>query len=460
MSSLHSALRLILVAGFFLGTLLAFFSYEGQSDSDELASRSQSSVKSKSFDADGREFENSVILNQTQQINDEPSVLFNDPAIAQAWGIKKTSAPKAWAISKGSKNVVVAIIDTGADVRHEDLKNNIWRNPGESGLDQRGRDKASNGVDDDGNSFIDDVNGWNFVSNSNDLSDNHGHGSHIAGIIGAEGDNSKGISGISPNVSMMILKYFDPKVPNTDNLKNTIRAMQYATQMGAQIINYSGGGTDFSKEEFEAVKAAEKKGILFVAAAGNEHSNSDTNHYYPADYKLSNIISVTAINPSTEVLASSNWGTETVDIAAPGQNISSTLPGNFYGLMTGTSQATAFVSGAAALIKANKPSFKYSDLKKHVLATGDINPSLMQKTRTSRQLNLYKCLTVLDQNVAISGIVISDTSIESSAGSDPNNQPLGSSVKEMNQFGRSLQKLLKNAGKERLGNDPNTNQSN
>ncbi len=169
MTSLHSALRLILVAGFFLGTLLAFFSYEGQSDSDELASRSQSSVKSKSFDADGREFETSVILNQTQQINDEPSVLFNDPAIAQAWGIKKTSAPKAWAISKGSKNVVVAIIDTGADVRHEDLKNNIWRNPGESGLDQRGRDKASNGVDDDGNGFIDDVNGWNFVSNSNDL---------------------------------------------------------------------------------------------------------------------------------------------------------------------------------------------------------------------------------------------------------------------------------------------------
>ena len=128
--------------------------------------------------------------------------------------------------------------------------------------------------------------------------------------------------------------------------------------------------------------------------------------------------------------------------------------------MTGTSQATAFVSGAAALIKANKPSFKYSDLKKHILATGDANPSLMQKTRTSRQLNLYNCLTVLDQNVAVSGIVISDTSIESSTGSDPNNQPLGSTVKEMNQFGRGLQKLLKNAGKERLGNDPSTDRSN
>ncbi len=465
MNSLHSILRFMLVVGFFLGSLLAFYSFEGQVESEELASRSQSSVKAslsskKLSDADGRELENSVILNQTQEINDEPSVLFNDPAIAQAWGIKKTSAPKAWAISKGSKDVVVAIIDTGADVRHEDLKNNIWRNPGETGLDSRGRDKATNGIDDDGNGFIDDVNGWNFVSNTNDLTDNHGHGTHIAGIIGAEGDNGKGISGISPHVSLMILKYFDPKVPNTDNLKNTIRAMQYATQMGAMIINYSGGGTDFSKEEYDAVKAAEKKGILFVAAAGNEQTNSDTNHYYPADYKLSNIISVTAINPSTEVLSSSNWGTETVDIAAPGQNISSTLPGNFYGLMTGTSQATAFVSGAAALIKANKPSFKYMDLKKHILATGDANPSLLQKTRTSRQLNLYKCLTVLDQNVAVSGIIISDSSVESTSGSDPNNQPLGSTVKEMNQFGRGLQKLLKNAGKERLGTAPSTNGSN
>jgi thermitase len=256
----------------------------------------------------------------------------------------------------------------------------------------------------------------------------------------------------------MILKYYDPKVPNTDNLKNTIRAIHYAADMGCHIINYSGGGTDYSKEEFEAVKLAEKKGILFVAAAGNEQTNSDRNHYYPADYRLSNIISVTAINPSTEVLPSSNWGTETVDIAAPGQNISSTLPHNYYGLMTGTSQATAFVSGAAALIKAKRPSFKYYDIKKHILATGDANPSLLQKTRTARQLNLYKCLTILDQDVTISGLVISDSNKLSSSGIDSHNKPLGSTVKEMNQFGRGLLNSLRNAPeKERLGNDPNTN---
>ena len=208
MNQLHSALRLILVAGFFLGSLFAFYSFEGQVESEDLASRSQSSVKTKkTFDADGRELELPVITGATQELNDEPSVLFNDPAITQAWGLKKTNAPKAWAINKGSKDVIVAIIDTGADVNHEDLKNNIWKNPGETGLDSQGRDKATNGIDDDNNGYIDDVNGWNFVSNNNNLTDNHGHGTHIAGIIGAEADNGKGISGVSPNVSMMILKY-------------------------------------------------------------------------------------------------------------------------------------------------------------------------------------------------------------------------------------------------------------
>ncbi len=307
MSSLQFILRLILVLGFFLGSLLAFYSYDGEYG-DDFASRSHSSLKKKSGKfVEGRELEDSVILNQTDNIKDEPSALFNDPAIAQAWGLKKASAGKAWAITKGNRKIVVAIIDTGVDVNHEDLKTNLWKNAGESGLDSRGRDKATNKIDDDKNGFIDDVHGWNFVSGSNDLTDNHGHGTHIAGIVGAEANNGKGISGIAPEVSLMILKYFDPKVPNTDNLKNTIKAIHYAVENGADIINYSGGGTDHSREEYDAVKLAEKKGVLFVAAAGNEQSNSDKNHYYPADYKLSNIISVTAINPATEVLPSSNW---------------------------------------------------------------------------------------------------------------------------------------------------------
>lgn len=351
-----------------------------------------------------RELELGLVKDQTNIVVDEPSALFNDPAIKQAWGLKKSDAARAWAVSQGSKDVIIAVIDTGIDINHEDLKNNLWVNKGETGTDSKGRDKRTNGIDDDGNGFVDDVHGWNFVSNNGRLNDNHGHGTHIAGIIGAEASNKKGISGIAPNVSLMILKYFDPKVPNTDNLKNTVASIHYAIKMGAHIINYSGGGVEYSQDEYDAVKEADKRGILFVAAAGNERSNSDQNHYYPADYNLKNIISVTAIDPTTEVLASSNYGVLTVDIAAPGQNILSCLPNNSYGLMTGTSQATAFVSGAAALVMSYKNQyFKAEEVKKYILSTGDSSSSLATKTKTSRQLNLFKALTILGSETSLSG---------------------------------------------------------
>lgn len=385
--------------------------------------------------------------NKSQKTSTESNVMMNDPAISQAWGIKKSDANRAWELTQGSHEIIVAIIDTGSDIKHEDLAKNYWKNPGETGLDEKGRDKRTNKVDDDGNGFVDDVYGWNFVSNNNDLTDNHGHGTHIAGIIGAESGNGKGIAGISPKVSLMILKYFDPKVP-TDNLKNTIQSIRYAIKMKAHIINYSGGGIEFSKEEKEAIEEARQQGILFVAAAGNERSNSDKHKYYPADYGLSNIISVTAVDPSTEVLPSSNYGIETVDIAAPGQNILSCLPNNSYGYMTGTSQATAFVTGAAVLVMANKENFSPDDVKKYILSTGDANLSLIAKTRTSRQLNLYKALTILDSNVAASGVVASNlTQVKATssgvalAGENLNNE----NSRQIANFGRNLlQKLESN----------------
>ncbi|MFM6929532.1 MAG: S8 family peptidase [Bdellovibrio sp.] len=423
---------------------LGVYLYATESNSP---SRNQSSTKKDS----NRLFENSSITSQTEKVIDEPSALFNDPAINQAWGLKKSDAARAWSVTKGSKNVVVAVIDTGIDEHHEDLTDNLWVNPGESGKDSQGRNKASNGIDDDGNGFIDDVHGWNFVSNNNKLDDNHGHGTHIAGIIGAEAGNGKGISGISPQVSLMVLKYYDPKVPNTDNLKNTVAAMKYAVKMGARIINYSGGGTEYSQEEHDAVQEAERKGVLFVAAAGNERSNSDQHHYYPADYKLRNIISVTAIDPTTQVLNSSNYGVETVDIAAPGQNILSCLPGNSYGYMTGTSQATAFVSGAAALIMANKPAFSNEDVKKYILSTGDAQTQLAAKTRTSRQLNLYKALTILDQGVSASGIMTVNVDSMKKLGADPNEAPAGRAANEVSAFGRSLIDAIGKSSKTRVG---------
>lgn len=458
-------LFLSILAGFGLFCTVAMI-YTANSGSPSLGRKTSNAF-------DGRDLVLTPAKNKSSEIKNEPSALFNDPAIKQAWGLKKSDAGRAWAITKGDKNVIVAVIDTGIDVNHEDLKKNLWVNPGETGLDTKGRDKATNGIDDDGNGFVDDVHGWNFVSSNNKLDDNHGHGTHIAGIIGAEAENKKGISGISPEVSLMILKYYDPKVPNNDNLKNTILSIKYAVKMGAHIINYSGGGTDFSQEEHDAIAEAERKGILFVAAAGNERSNSDQFHYYPADYKLKNIISVTAIDPTTEVLSSSNYGVETVDIAAPGQNILSALPNNTYGLMTGTSQATAFVTGAAVLVMAHKNMYgKAQEIKDYILATGDSSSSLLTKTRTSRQLNLFKSLTILGQKTAVSGVdsaSVQDRRVflskPGAIGEDPNASD--KNLQQVSTFGKEFIKALNqeastnkkkiNQPRVRLGNEKDPN---
>lgn len=370
----------VVVAAFGVGLLMSglYLKTDIFTNSGEIDFASKSSKKSQ------RQLELSKAKSAKVGNNEQP-VIMNDPAISQAWGIKKTDAERAWSISKGSRKIVVAVIDTGADVNHEDLKNNLWSHP------------------------ITGAHGWNFVSDNADLTDNHGHGTHIAGIIGAEAGNNKGIAGIAPEVSLMILKYYDPKVPNTDNLKNTVNAIRYAIRNGANIINYSGGGIEFSSDEKAAIEEARQAGILFVAAAGNERSNSDMHKYFPADYGLSNIISVTAIDPATEVLASSNYGTETVDIAAPGQNVLSTLPNNSYGFMTGTSQATAFVTGAAVLVMARKPFASVDEVKKHILSTGDSQTSLIAKCRTFRKLNLYKAVAMLDSNAEVSGVVAANT---------------------------------------------------
>lgn len=466
MRTWHVLGGLLAFFGIFFVGLTLYISTVSEYESEQI-SRTQSSVKAAK--KDNRLLEKSEVTSKTSKVADEPSAMFNDPAIAQAWGLKKADASRAWSVSKGSRDVIVCVIDTGLDINHEDLKANLWVNKGESGKDAKGRDKCSNGIDDDGNGYIDDCHGWNFVSNNNDLTDNHGHGTHIAGIIGAEAGNGRGISGVSPLVSIMAVKYFDPKVPNTDNLKNTVSGIKYCIDNGANIINYSGGGTEFSQEEHDAVAEAARHNILFVAAAGNERSNSDQHRYYPADYGLKNIISVTAIDPATQVLSSSNFGIETVDLAAPGQNILSTLPGNAYGFMTGTSQATAFVSAAAVLVMAQKQAFKADDVKKYILGTGDAIAGLQNKTRTSRQLNLFKALTILDSGVGATGVVavhevrvLSDNNAESGerALSDPNAKrpDEGNDVGQVAKFGQSLLKAINTKSKkpEKLGNSKPT----
>jgi subtilisin family serine protease len=424
-------------------TLLCAIQYFAQSD---FSGHTDSSSLAKNSDS-GRHTELGKPVPTKNKPHKEVEVILNDPAISAGWGLKMTDAQRAWRISQGSRDIVVCVVDTGADTHHPDLINNLWVNKGEVGKDKFGRDKSSNGIDDDGDGYIDDVHGWNFAGNNNDVSDQHGHGTHIAGIIGAEGGNGIGISGVSPKVSLMILKYYDAKGSDMNNLINTVKAINFAVDHDCNIINYSGGGIAPSPEERAAIARANQKGILFVAAAGNERSNSDTHKYYPADYGLPNILSVTAIDRYKNVLPSSNYGEHTVDIAAPGNDIISTLPNGQYGYMTGTSQATAFATGVAALVMANNPSLRKADqIIKYLTKTGDDDERLAGKTRYRKRLNSYKALAIQDSDLAFNGTHIDNAgafspdqfSSEPAARMDDDDAP----ERSITSFGKEIQSHL------------------
>ena len=277
--------------------------------------------------------------------------------------------------------ITVAVIDTGADIDHRELKDYIWTNPGESGLDQWGHDKATNGIDDDGNGYADDLHGWNFVTNTNDLLDSMGHGTHISGIIKNESSKSL-FSKNSPTVKLMILKYYDAEASDSQNIENTVKAINYAVKMGAQIINYSGGGSLPSRPELAAITEANKRQIYVVAAAGNNSKNTDIIGYYPADYRLPNIISVAATDKYGELVSFSNFGPNSVTLAAPGQHVFSTMPGNKFGFMSGTSQSTAFVTGALALKLWENPANKDPQkMLPSLIHEGKFNKTLVGKTK-------------------------------------------------------------------------------
>ncbi len=281
--------------------------------------------------------------------------------------------PTNFKLNSVSSDVVVAVIDTGADISHPELRKNIWTNPGEFGLDLLSHDKATNGIDDDDNGFVDDLHGWNFVTNTPQVEDTIGHGTHITGIIKNSAEK---------NIKLMILKYFDPAASDAQNINNTVRALNYAINMKVKIINYSGGGSTPNPAEFAALKRAESNNIVLVAAAGNNNNDTNQLSYYPANYGLKNIISVAATNQSGELVKFSNYGSERIDIAAPGERIFSTLPGHKYGYMSGTSQSTAFVTGSIARQLASASKFKnYDELLYRLLDQAQFNSSLKGKTK-------------------------------------------------------------------------------
>ena len=296
------------------------------------------------------------------------------------------------------REVIVAVIDTGGDTRHPDFHGHLWINPGEIGQDRDGREKATNGIDDDGNGFIDDVRGYNFVEKTGDITDVHGHGTHVGGII----------SRIAPNARLMFLKYYDPRISNTDAVRNTADAIRYAVKMGAKIINYSAGGSYPSAIERAAIAEARDQGVLFVAAAGNGGTNTDLKRYYPAGYGFGNILSIAAVDSAMTLLSSSNFGLDSVHLAAPGSSIRSTLPGGRQGLMTGTSQATAFASGAAALlVGCGESSENPERLISRLINSGVHLDSLRGKTTAQTALDLSRALAMKgrDQSTRNAGLI-------------------------------------------------------
>ena len=347
-----------------------------------------------------------------------------DPHFGSQWGMLDNDVKAAWSNSgtKGDQQVIVAVLDTGVDYTHEDLVDNMWNNPGETGVDANGVDRSTNGIDDDGNGYIDDVVGWDFARGDNkpyDLSKsgfeilfggNPGHGTHCAGNVAARADNGKGIAGVAPNVKIMAMRFLTED--GSGSLEGAIDAIKYASDNGAQILSNSwgsegdGGDAATSKALQDAIDYSKNAGALFVAAAGNGHqgvgydNDSDKDPAYPASYNNENIVSVAALDESDSLGSFSNWGANTVDIGAPGVKVFSTVPDNIYqdtvidipGMITatwdGTSMATPHVSGAAALYLSKNPNADWRELKEALLSSATPISALSGKATTGGKLNV------------------------------------------------------------------------
>ena len=322
-------------------------------------------------------------------------VLPHDPQFENQWALNNSgqnggkkgadiSATLAWAKTTGTENLVVAVLDTGVDYRHEDLEANMWTRP--AGMAPY-RD-AELGT-------IDDEHGFNAIDNASDPMDDNGHGTHCAGIIGAEGENDLGIAGVNWKVQIMPLKFMGAGGSGTT--KDAIEAINYVIErkkagVNVRIISASWGSTQRSRALEAVIRKAYENDILFVAAAGNASTDNDRTPHFPSSYDVPNVISVAALDRHDQLASFSNYGVKSVAIAAPGVDILSTWLGNEYEEKSGTSMATPVVSGVAALVLAENPRMSVDDLRKKLLASTDPIVALKGKTVTGGRINAAKAL--------------------------------------------------------------------
>lgn len=351
-------------------------------------------------------------LQEIQSVDDvlyvEPNFVYratktsNDPDLGQLWGLKNVGqvdaakqagvtgidvdAERAWDITTGSANTIVAVIDSGLDYNHPDLMANAWTNT----LEANGQP----GVDDDNNGLIDDIHGANFVNPAKptgDPMDDHGHGTHCSGTVGGKGNDGRGIVGVAWDVKIIGVKFLNED--GSGNLEAAIQAVDYATKMGARIMSNSWAGGGYSKFLEEAIQRADAAGVLFVAASSNASGDNDAIPVYPASYHSPNIVVVAAIDNRGGLAEFSNYGKTTVHIAAPGVNIFSSVHEGNYATWSGTSMATPHVSGVAALLVSADPTLTHYQLKDRLLAGARPMASLRHKVITGGVVNAYYSLT-------------------------------------------------------------------
>ncbi|MCR4415385.1 MAG: S8 family serine peptidase, partial [Thermoguttaceae bacterium] len=364
----------------------------------------------------------------------------NDSRFGDLWGMRNTGqsggtagtdigAESAWSIATGSLRMAVGIIDTGIDYTHPDLYKNIWLNQGElptnlglidtdgdglitfwdlneaanagkvadvnqngriDGGDVLGDPRWANGRDDDGNGKIDDLIGWDFVNNDNDPFDDNSHGTHVAGTIGAMGNNALGVAGVNWKVQLVGLKFLAAN--GSGYTSAAVAALNYAVGEGISITNNSWGGGGYSAALAAAISGARAAGHIFVAAAGNSATNNDATPHYPSSYTFDNVVAVASMDRYGNLSSFSNYGASSVDLAAPGSSILSTVPGGGYAVYSGTSMATPHVAGAVALVWSAHPELAYHEVIARILDNVQWVSSFAGKMVTGGRLDVYHAL--------------------------------------------------------------------